>query len=90
MYKLTYHHKVPEDLKKLSKTNKLVIKKSIEGKLVHDPIFFGDPLRFSLKGLRKLRVGNYRVVFQLLEKEVFIVLIEHRSKVYKSASKRID
>jgi hypothetical protein len=45
-------------------------------------------LRFSLKGLRSLRVGDYRVVFRIQKNEVFIVLIAHRSFVYKEADKR--
>lgn len=89
MYTITYHHKIPDDLDNISTAQKKIIKKAIEDKLATDPQFFGQPLRFTLKGLRKLRVGNYRVVFQLLEDEVFIVLIEHRSRVYKKVEKRM-
>lgn len=90
MFKITYHHKVSEDLALITLTAKKQIRKAIEEKLAIDPQFFGKPLQFSLKGLRSMRVGNYRVVFQLNPPEVFIVLIEHRSTVYKNAEKRVD
>lgn len=88
MYKITYHQRIPEDLECISTAQKKIIKKAIEEKLSADPQFFGKPLQFSLKGLRSLRVGNYRVVFQIIDEEIFIVLIEHRSTVYKSIKKR--
>ena len=89
MYKISYHHKIPDDLTKISTTEKQTIRQAIENKLLSEPEFFGKPLQFSLKGLRSMRVGDYRVVFQLTKKEAFIVLIEHRSKVYQSIEKRI-
>ncbi len=88
MHKVKYHTGVVGDLKKITLAQKKIIKQAIETKLVSDPQFFGKPLQFSLKGCRSMRVGDYRVVFQLEGKEVFIVLIEHRSKVYKVANKR--
>lgn len=90
MYRVSYHHQIPDDLAKLSQPVKIRIKKSIETKLLTEPEFFGKPLQFSLKGLRSMRVGDYRVVFQLTKKEVFIVLIEHRKTVYQSMQKRIS
>lgn len=89
MYNISYHHKILVDLAKINSTDKKIIQNSIETKLVFDPEFFGKPLQFSLKGIRSMRVGNYRVVFQIIKKEVFVILIEHRSTVYKSITKRI-
>jgi mRNA interferase RelE/StbE len=88
MFTVLYHHKIPDDIAGVSATAKKQIQKSIEEKLTIDPQFFGKPLQFSLKGLRSMRVGNYRVIFTLQKKEVFIVLIEHRATVYKTLEKR--
>jgi len=43
------------------------------------------PLRFELAGLYKLRVGDWRVVYRLLEDErvVLVVRLGHRSEVYE-------
>ena len=89
MFKITYHKKVADDVSAISTSNKIAIKKAIQEKLATEPEFFGKPLQFSLSGLRSLRVGHYRVVFQLKKEEVFVVLIGHRSVVYALAGKRI-
>lgn len=89
MYTITYHHKVVDDIKDLSGGERTVIKTAIEDKLTTEPELFGKPLQFSLKGVRGLRVGDYRVVFQLTKKEVYILLISHRSVVYKNAGNRM-
>ena len=39
------------------------IEEAIETKLTEDPVSFGKPLRYSLKGSRRLRVGDYRVIY---------------------------
>jgi mRNA interferase RelE/StbE len=89
MYTVRYHHHIPGDIAKLSAVDKKKIKKAIEEKLTTEPAFLGKPLQFSLKGLRSMRVGNYRVVFTLTSREVFVVLIEHRATVYESIKKRV-
>ncbi len=65
------------------------IRKTIEEKLVMRPEIFGKPLRLSLKGHRSLRVGDYRVIFKIETTTVLIVMIDHRSVVYKNLEKRI-
>ena len=90
MFEITYHHKVQEDIRGISSLHKKSIKKAIEEKLTTEPDFFGKPLQFSLSGLRSLRVGDYRVIFQIKKKEVFVVLIAHRSVVYKYVDKRLS
>lgn len=90
MFEITYHKKVIDDLVNISSSHKNTIRKAIEEKLETQPEFFGKPLQFSLFGLRSMRVGDYRVIFQLKKKEVFIVLIAHRSVVYKVVSTRVS
>jgi mRNA-degrading endonuclease RelE of RelBE toxin-antitoxin system len=63
----------------------MLIKQAIEERLMVDPIGFGKPLRYSLKGLRRLRVGDYRVMYQVKGKTVTIVAIKHRKDVYEDA-----
>jgi len=89
MFEITYHKKIIDDLASISSSHKNTIRKAIEEKLETQPEFFGKPLQFSLFGLRSMRVGDYRVIFQLKKKEVFIVLIAHRSVVYKAISTRL-
>lgn len=53
------------------------------GLLERDPLA-GHALRGRLRGLRSLRVGTFRIVYQLAEAEktVRVVAIRHRSVAY--------
>jgi addiction module RelE/StbE family toxin len=76
---------VNEDIPTLPKTIRQSIQKAIEERLTVDPIGFGKPLRYSLKGHRRLRVGDYRIVYRIEAKEavVLVVAIKHRKDVYE-------
>jgi len=90
MYKLVYHPVVvSKDIPKLSRDWKQKIHQTTEQRLATRPDLYGQPLRRSLKGYRKLRVGNYRVVFKIEVQIVYIIAIIHRSEVYKQAVKRV-
>ena len=89
MSDIQYHPKISDDLKHISAPIKKDIQKAIEEKLTTAPEFFGKPLQFSLKGLRSMRVGDYRVIFALSEDVVRVVFIGHRSVVYKDIGKRM-
>ena len=65
------------------------ISTAIKQKLTTKPDLYGTPLRQSLKGFRKLRVGDYRVVYTIKKKIVRIVIIGHRSEVYQEIVKRL-
>jgi len=87
---IVYHEAVVRiDIPKLSSSLRQRIKAAIEEKLTAFPELFGQPLRRSLKGYRKLRVGDYRVIFRLEKMTVKILMIEHRSRVYKDMPRRI-
>ena len=40
-------------------------------------------LQGPFAGLRKYRVGNYRVIYGIIQEEVLILRIKHRKDVYK-------
>jgi len=89
MYRILYHEKVITfDIPKLDSGTKRVIKKAIEAKLVSAPEVYGKPLRQTLAGYRKLRVGDHRIVFKIEKLVVYILIIQHRSSVYKVADSR--
>jgi mRNA interferase RelE/StbE len=50
-----------------------------------DPRRFGDPLRSNLAGLWKYRVGDYRIICEIQDEVllVLVVRVGHRRKVYK-------
>jgi len=77
---------VSEDIPLLGKREKSQIKRAIEERLTIDPIGLGKPLRHSLSGYRRLRVGDYRIIYRVIEHTVNIVKIGHRKEVYESGS----
>ena len=81
---LQYEKNVVErDIPALPKKEKARIQKAIAEKLKTHPETFGKPLRRSLKGYRRLRVGEYRVIFRIEDQTVNIFAIGHRSTVYE-------
>ena len=90
IFDILYHEVVvKDDILKLSSFWKAKIKTAIENKLTEHPELFGKPLRKSLKGYRKLRVGDYRVIFRIEKMAIKILAIQHRSVVYKIINRRI-
>jgi mRNA interferase RelE/StbE len=53
--------------------------------LERDPVA-GHPLRGRLRGLYSLRVGSYRVIYQLVDEQqtVRVAAIRHRAVAYRS------
>ncbi|KKR91184.1 MAG: Toxin-antitoxin system, toxin component, RelE family [Candidatus Roizmanbacteria bacterium GW2011_GWA1_41_13] len=89
MFDITYHPSVvAEDIPNLSGVWNKKIRVAIEKRLTTKPDLYGKPLRRSLEGYRKFRVGDYRVVFRVRDNTVIILVIQHRSVVYTKAVKR--
>jgi mRNA interferase RelE/StbE len=89
-FTLHYHPAVRiEDLPLIDQRAKDRIRKAIEERLRTAPHQYGQPLRKSLKGYWKLRVGDYRVVFKIIESEVWIICIRNRKSVYTDVAGRV-
>ena len=89
MWKVIYKKSIKKDLKNISIDAQYLLKKAIEEKLKVDPVKFGMPLRQSLKGYMKLRVGDYRVIYSVIKKTVTVLVIKigHRKNVYENVAK---
>ncbi len=88
-FDLIYHPEVKQrDIPKLNGDIRLRIKRAIETHLLVSPQEYGEPLRKTLKGYWKLRVGDYRVVFKVDASEILILGICHRKDVYARVEKR--
>ena len=89
-YKLTYHPDVlKEDLQGIPANIKSRIRKAIETRLLKDPVMFGQPLRQSLKGYRKLRVGDWRVIYRVEHSNIVILMVGNRKDVYQEVFRRV-
>ena len=89
-FELRYHPDVKTaDIHLLDARLRTRIKNAIESRLATAPHLYGVPLRKTLRGYWKLRVGDYRVVFKIVDEEVWILGIIHRKKVYDAIKKRL-
>jgi len=87
---LLYHPAVKtEDLPAIPSNIKKRIKRAIEERLMTEPLKFGEPLRRSLKGYRKLRVGNYRIIYKITRDSIIVLKIGHRKEVYSQVDTRL-
>jgi len=61
------------------------VQESIERNLFETPERKGKPLTGSFKGHRRLRVGDYRVIYRIdpAKKIVYVVAIKHRREAYR-------
>lgn len=81
-YSVVYKKSVHRDLKSLAKAEAKRIMDLIEHELVKRPE--SNPvLKGQFAGLRKFRVGDYRVVYALIASEILILRIGNRKNVYK-------
>lgn len=89
-YTLHYHPRVAEDdLPDIPANLRRRLARSIESRLTTGPERYGTPLKGSLKGYWKLRVGDYRVVFKIVGSEAWILAILHRKTVYDMVTTRL-
>lgn len=81
-YSVTFKSSVARDLKKLSKADARRVLDQIDKDLVKNPTDY-PALKGEFAGLRKYRVGEYRVIFAVVDRDVLILRIGHRKDVYR-------
>lgn len=87
-YRLFYHPDVYRvDIRQIDARMRGVIEKAISERLQAEPERFGLSLRGGLKGFKRLRVANYRVVYSIAGEEVWIYGIIQRSRLGKKPGK---
>ena len=81
-YSISYKRSVAKDLKHISKQDKNRILDRVEQALSSDPYRYPQ-LKGDYAGLRRLRVGNYRVIYAITAMDVLVLRIGHRQDVYR-------
>ncbi len=80
-FEIAYKKSVEKDVAKLgsAETKRILdkIEKDLSARADGCPVLKGQ-----FAGLRKLRVGDYRVVFAILGQQVVVLRIGHRSEIY--------
>jgi mRNA interferase RelE/StbE len=81
-YNVVYKKSVHRDLKKLSKAEANHIFDQIEQELTKKPESY-PVLKGQFAGLRKYRIGDYRVIYALVGTDILVLRIGNRRDVYK-------
>ena len=90
---IVYHPGVVEDLDRIGRTAARRVVRAIDAKMAIEPLSFGAPLSGNLANLRKLRVGAYRVVYQVRHEQIIVLVLtvgpRRDMEVYQTALKRL-
>jgi mRNA interferase RelE/StbE len=81
-YNIVYKKSVERDLKKLSKAEARRVLNQIAEELPKKADTY-PVLKGPFAGLRRYRVGDYRVIYAILGNEVVVLRIGHRKEVYR-------
>jgi mRNA interferase RelE/StbE len=73
------------DIPRIPKRERDLIRRAIESRLTIDPLGYGKPLRYSFLGHRRIRVGDYRVIYRIdgERRVVTVDAIGHRKEIYE-------
>ena len=86
IYQIVTTDKFDKSFKKLDKQTQKIIKAWIEKNLVgcENPRIHGKGLTANKSGQWRYRVGDYRILAEIRDNELVLVLIEagHRSRIY--------
>lgn len=90
-YRLVYHPDVVDkDSPHIAVDLANRITRAIAGRLTAHPTYYGEALRYRYKGYWKLRVGNYRVIYNIVRQEVWVYRVGHRRDVYTLSLSRLS
>jgi mRNA interferase RelE/StbE len=81
-YKIAFKKSVSRDLKKIGKDQAERILGEIEEKLPEKAGSY-PPLKGRFAGLRKFRIGDYRVIYAIIENTALVLRISHRRESYR-------
>lgn len=81
-YKIVYKSSVGRDLTKIDKKQLKHIFDKIDSELSAKPDSF-PMLSGKFAGLRKYRIGDYRVIYTIIDDSILILRIAHLKESYK-------
>ncbi|MBN1363781.1 MAG: type II toxin-antitoxin system RelE/ParE family toxin [Syntrophaceae bacterium] len=81
-FNVKYKKSVARDIGRLDKKEARRILDKIEKDLSERAESY-PALKGEFAGLRKMRVGDYRIIFTVMDKDVLILRIGHRREIYK-------
>ena len=84
IFKIHFLEEANKDLTKLNKNDSKIILKKINWLALNVKTAKQLPLSANLAGLYKLRVGDFRVIYQILYKDLILLIhaVGHRKDIY--------
>ena len=84
MYSLRFKKSVQKDFRRIGQEAARRVMAGIRSRLLPDPRGAGKPLAGPLGTLWSFRVGNYRVLYDFNDTEVWVLVVHvgHRREVY--------
>lgn len=81
-FKIVYKSSVARDLEKIDQSEARRILDEIEKELSQSPDSL-PVLKGAFVGLRRFRIGDYRVVYAIMDEEVVVLRVGHRKDIYR-------
>ena len=86
MWTIEYDENAARDLANLDGQSAKRIKKYLDERIATDEDLrrFGEELKSNLAGLRRYRVGDYRIIAEIQDEKIIVLIVRigHRSKIY--------
>ena len=80
-FELVFTREFLKRLKRVEKQTQIRILREL--KTLEEQPFVGKRLSGRLNDLLSLRVGDYRVIYELSEKKIIVRTVGHREKIYE-------
>ena len=77
-YSIRIKRSAAKELARIPRADRVRIVRAIDG--LRDQPLTGTALKGELRGLRRIRVGQYRVVYEVLHGELVILVVRVRSR----------
>lgn len=81
-FKLSYTQRAVRDIRKLDTVARKRLKTALEV-LVQDPLKHSTKLINSKIGQYRFRVGDHRVIFDLIGDDIVVLRVGHRREIYR-------
>ena len=81
-YRFVFTQRAERDIEKLDGITKKRIGKTLL-RFTDNPLDFAEPLTDSNIGNYRFRIGDYRVIFDIEDKDIVVLRVGHRRELYK-------
>ncbi|MFI5361684.1 MAG: type II toxin-antitoxin system RelE/ParE family toxin [Elusimicrobiota bacterium] len=88
-YEIVYRAEIADDLAAVDRRLRGRMLDAIEHRLRSEPELFGKPLAGAFHGLRRIRAGDFRIVYRVGGRRVVIWAVLNRKRVYAELAKRL-